>query len=147
MSIERVIRRYSAYYAGWCVAFGEHDIACEEDRDIRWVFGEGKVGITLAPHLKRRFARELLGKHDQPPRIVVYEDSVKINKLEYVVGSQRDRDSLQKFRRFLDCPEDVHMFLSSHLCYPPGTRIVTFSNKKPIIIMYKEIEPMQLAVD
>lgn len=147
MSIERVIKRYSAYYAGWCVAFGEHEIAYEENRDIQWIFGEEKVGITLAPKLLRRFVRELLGKHEEMPRIVLYSDSAKINHLEFEVSSEADRQSLAQFRRFFDCPDEIHMFLSSHFCYPPGTRIVTFSKKKPLVIMYKEIEPLKLIVD
>ena len=147
MSIERIIRRYTAYYAGWCVAFGEHEIAFEENREIQWIFGEAKVGITLAPRLRRLFVRELLGKHEQMPRIVLYTDSAKINRRKVEIRSEADRENLQKFRRFFDCPEEIHMFLSSHFCYPPGTRIVTFSKKKPLVIMYKEIEPLQLIVD
>lgn len=147
MSIERIIKRYSAYYAGWCVAFGEHEISYEENRDIQWIFGDRKVGITLAPRLKRLFVRELLGKHEEMPRIVLYEDSATINRRKFVVSTDRDRESLRQFRAFFDCPEEIHMFLTSHFCYPQGTRIITFSKKKPLIIMYKEIEPLQLVIE
>ena len=146
MSIERIVKRYSAYYAGWCVAFGEHEIDYEENRDIQWIFGEGKVGISLAPRLRRLFVRELLGKRKRMPRIVLYKDSAKINHRKFTVSSKTDRENMRNFRAFFDCPEEIHMFLSSHFCYPPGTRIITFSKKKPLVIMYKEIEPLQVII-
>lgn len=128
------------------MAFGEHEIAYEQDKDIQWVFGEGKVGITLAPRLRRLFIRELLGQHGEIPRITLGEDSARINHLEYPVTEEKDLEGLRKFREFFRCREDIHMFLTSHFCYPPGTRIVTFSKKKPLIIIYKEIEPLALSI-
>ena len=146
MAFDRMVKRYSAYYAGWCVAFGEHEIAYEQDRDIQWLFGESKVGITLTPKLQRRFFRELLGQHGEIPRITLCRDAARINHLEYPVSEEKDLQGLSQFREFFQCPEDIHMFLTSHFCYPPGTRIVTFSKKKPLIIMYKEIEPLALTI-
>jgi len=78
MAFERIIHRYTAYYAGWCVAFGEHEIDVDQEREIHWIFGEGKAGITLAPGLRRRFVRELLGHHGKVPEITLYEDAARI---------------------------------------------------------------------
>jgi len=146
MAFDRMVKRYSAYYAGWCVAFGEHEIVYEQEKDIQWVFGEAKVGITLAPKLRRVFIRELLGQHGEIPRITLGKTSAQINHFEYPVTEEKDLLALSKFREFFRCPDDIHMFLTSHFCYPPGTRIVTFSKKKPLIIMYKEIEPLALSL-
>ena len=124
MALDRMVKRYSAYYTGWCVAFGEHEIAYEQDKDIQWVFGEAKVGITLAPKLRRLFIRELLGQHGEIPRITLGETSARINHLEYPVTEAKDLEALSRFREFFRCRDDIHMFLTSHFCYPPGTRII-----------------------
>ena len=62
------------------------------------------------------------------------------------IADPKDLAALSRFREFFRCRDDIHMFLTSHFCYPPGTRIITFSKKKPLIIMYKEIEPLALTV-
>ena len=146
MALERIVHRYTAYYAGWCVAFGEHEIDCDEEREIHWIFGEGKAGITLAPGLRRRFIRELLGHHGEVPEITLYKDAARINRLKYRVEHPYDLEGLRSLRDFLQSPGEIHMFLTSHFCYPQGTRIITFSKKKPLIIMYKEIDPLRLRV-
>ena len=102
--------------------------------------------ITLAPGLRRRFVRELLGHHGKVPEIVLYEDAARINRLKYRIEDPHDLEGLRHLREFLQSPDDIHMFLTSHFCYPPGTRIITFSRKKPLIIMYKEIDPLRLRV-
>lgn len=143
MVTQRLINRYSAFYLGWCVAFGEHELADEQQRDIQWLFGEDKVGIILTAELSLRFLRELLGR-DEVPEIVLDSNAVRVNALQYTMADEQDRQGLQRLRGFLDCADPVHMFLSSHFCYPPGTRIVTFAKKKPLPIMYKEIAPLRL---
>lgn len=141
---ERIIKRYSAYYAGWAVSFGEHELAYDQERDIQWVFGEDKAGITLASHLSLKFVRELLGRHGEMPEIALSRDSARVNQLEYRLEHPQDLEQLEKFRAFVDCPEQIHMFLTSHFCYPQGTRIITFAKKAPLLIVYKEIDPLRL---
>ena len=41
---------------------------------------------------------------------------------------------------FADTPV-VEIEIRDHLFYPPGTRIITFSSKRPGVLFYKEIEP------
>ncbi len=48
--------------------------------------------------------------------------------------------------KFLDS-QDIHMFLCSHFIYSPRTRIITFSQKKPTPIMYKEMPPLKLIIE
>jgi hypothetical protein len=146
MGKERVIRRYAAYYSGWCVAFGEHDVDAAEERDVNWLFGERNVGVALAPNLKRRFERALLGRRDESPHVVLGRDFVRLNEDEYWVG-EADAEAYERFRGFFDCRDEIHMFLTSHFCYSPGTRIVTFSKKSPLVIIYKEISPMRITLE
>jgi len=144
MANELIVNRYSAYYLGWCVAFGEHELAGDQERDIQWIFGDDKAGLILAPHLRLRFIRELLGKKAGMPEIALSRDSARINHLEYPIEHPDDLEGLHKFRDFVDGPDAIHMFLTSHFCYPTGTRILTFAKKRPLGIMYKEIAPMRL---
>jgi len=134
MAYERTIKRYSAYYAGWCVAFGEHEIDFDESADIQWVSGdETKIGITLSPRLRKVFIRSLLGKHDHMPEVILGAHSAQVDRFEYPFTREKDKAAFANFRNFFCCPEDIHMFLTSHFCYPQGTRIVTFSKKKPLL--------------
>jgi len=144
MASEHIVNRYSAYYLGWCVAFGEHELAADQERDIQWIFGEDKAGLIIASHLRLRFIRELLGKHAGMPEIALSQASARINHLEYAIEHPDDLKGLRKFRRYIEGTDSIHMFLTSHFCYPTGTRILTFAKKKPLGIMYKEIAPLRL---
>ncbi len=146
MAFDRLIKRYSAYYSGWCVAFGEHEITYDEDKDINWLHGESKIGFALVPRLKRILIRELLGKHIDIPEITLADAYVKINERKYELESDTDRQEMGLLKDFFRSPDDIHMFMTSHFCYPPGTKIVTFSTKKPLVIMYKEIKPLRLVI-
>ena len=143
----RVIRRYNAYYHGWCLAFGEHEASYEEDQDINWLFGEDRMGMVLAPRLRRLLFRELLGQHERIPELTLLDDAVKIKQLSYRLSDEPSKGGMRYFLKFLLGGTDFHMFLSSHFCYPAGTRIVTFANKKPLGIMYKEMQPMRLNIE
>jgi hypothetical protein len=146
MSHERIVRRYSAYYVGWCVAFGTHDIPPEEGGEIHWIFGDNKVGITLSTRLKKVFIRELLGRFGDIPRLTLGLSSMWVNDFEYPIGDSRERASFDRFKAFFHATDEAHMFLTSHFCYPQGTRIVTFDHRKPLVIIYKEIQPLRLSL-
>ena len=143
----RVIRRYNAYYHGWCLSFGKHEVTYDEDKEINWLIGEDQVGLALAPRLRKLLFRELLGQHDKTPELTISDNAIKFKNKPYALPDESTTAGMQYFKKFLLGGDDFHMFLSSHFCYPPGTRIITFSKKKPLIIMYKEIEPLQLIVD
>jgi hypothetical protein len=143
----QVIRRYNAYYHGWCLAFGEHEAAYAEEQDINWLFGEDRVGLVLASRLRRLLFRELLGQHDRIPELTLADDAVKIKKFAYPLSDESSKAGMRFFKKFLRGGSGFHMFLSSHFCYPPGTRIVTFAKKKPLGIMYKEMQPMKLNIE
>jgi len=147
MAENRIIKRYAGYYSGWCVAFGEHKAAYDEEKRINWLYGESKIGLTLSPDLKRHFLRELLGKHSPLPKIVITKDTVFINDFVYPLENDDDYQGFQRLSEFFLKTPEPHMYLTSHFCYPKGTRIITFGDNKPLIVIYKEIEPLQLVLE
>jgi len=40
---------------------------------------------------------------------------------------------------------EAPMFLTYHLIYPPGTRIITVSRKPPLPLLYKEMAPLPVS--
>jgi hypothetical protein len=58
------------------------------------------------------------------------------------MASEADRTGLSRIRSLFNSGLLVHMYLTSHVYYPAGTRIITFSTRKPVPIMYKEIIPL-----
>jgi hypothetical protein len=148
MSYTRKIRRYSAYYLGWCQAFGEHEIEMEEnDNDINWIFGEENIGIIFASRIRKIFFREILGKKHKNSTITLSSTFAQINELRYIFDQEKNEAGLNQLLNLLKTNADIHLFLTYHFCYPPGTRIITFSPKKPLVILYKEIEPLTVRLD
>jgi hypothetical protein len=143
----RIIKRYSAYYQGWCLAFGEHSTDYAEGRDINWLFGEDKMGLILSKALRKQAQREFLGHQDKIPELVLSQDRVRMNNFTYPIDSGFDKSNVQRLIAFLLESHELHMFLCSHLYYPSRTRIITFAKKKPLIIMYKEMQPLKLIVE
>jgi hypothetical protein len=145
MPTTRVIKRYNAYYKGWCLAFGEHSADYGDERDINWLFGEQRMGLILSSNLLKRAQQELLGQQSIP-QLLLSNHSVTFNNFDFALQDQIDMQNIQRFKQFLLAGEELHMFLSNHLIYPSKTRILTFSTQKPLIIMYKEMQPLRLTI-
>ena len=143
----RIIKRYNAYYHGWCLAFGEHTAEFEEALDINWLYGDEKIGLILSPELRKEAQRQLLGHHEEIPELALSEDYVRMNEFTYKLKNESERQNARRLKDFLLNSRELHMFLCSHLLYPARTRIITFARKKPIIIMYKEMQPLKLLVE
>ena len=143
MSMERNVKRYSAYYQGWCLAFDEHKLDYTEEIGIHWVFGQSQVGFVAREDLKKRLLKELLGQHGEVPEIRLAPTSILFNEFEYPF-SEVERQGAEKIKEFVRTHTELHMFLTSHFCYPPRTRIITLAPKKPPVILYKEITPLRL---
>lgn len=139
----RIIKRYNAYYHGWCLAFGEHTVNYEEERDINWLFGDGKIGLILSPDLRKQAQREFLGHHEEIPELVISNDMVWMNEFIYRLKNDTDRVNIRHMKDFLHNSQSMHMLLCNHIFYP-RTRIITFDKEKPITIMYKEMQPLKL---
>lgn len=142
----RIIKRYNAYYRGWCLAFGEHTVKYEEERDINWLYGEEKIGLILSPGIRKQAQREFLGRHEEIPELALSDDMVWINKFSYRLKNDTDRENVQRMKEFFLNSQGIHMFLCNHLFYP-RTKIITFATEKPIAIMYKEMQPLKLMLE
>jgi hypothetical protein len=147
MNGSRIVKRYNAYYRGWCLAFGEHDADYDEERDISWLFGEERIGLILSSTLRKQAQHELLGHHDEIPQLSLSNDSVVLNQYRHQLQDDVDMRNILRLKKFLLQGEEMHMFLCSHLFYPSRTRILTFATKKPLIIMYKEMQPLNLIIE
>lgn len=143
----RIIKRYNAYYQGWCLAFGEHTADYGEERDISWLFGEERIGLILSAELRKQAQREFLGNLEKIPELGLSDSSIRLNHYIHPLKDDINKTNVQRLQDFLLSSHDLHMFLSSHLIYPSRTRIITFAKKKPLIIMYKEMQPLQLLVE
>ena len=141
-----VIKRYNAYYHGWCLAFGDHKANFEEERDINWLFGDKKTGLILSSSLRIQAQREFLGHHDEIPELRLSDKMVGMNKFTYRLNNDIDSMNAQRLKDFLLGSQHMHMLLCSHLFYP-RTRIITFTEEKPPVIMYKEMQPLKLVVE
>lgn len=147
MNDSRIVKRYNAYYRGWCLAFGEHTADYDDDRDVSWLFGEDRIGLILSPPLRKQAQHELLGHHDMIPQLHLTNDSVGFNKNTFQLKDDIDLRNILRLKAFLLHAKELHMFLCSHLFYPSRTRILTFATKKPLIIMYKEMQPLKLIIE
>lgn len=139
----KIIMRYSSYYHGWCLAFGEHKIGYDENRGINWVEGKSQMGFVISTNKTKPLYRELLRHRNMSPTVSISETMTRINDLEYKFA-QEELAGARRFIEYVQQHEQLHMYLTSHFCYPPRTRIITFSPKKPTIILYKEISPIRL---
>lgn len=144
---EVIIKRYNAYYQGWCLAFGEHEVNRDEGRDVYWLVGEDRIGLALAPKLQRTLNQALLRQNEKTPELLLENAQIKVQgKLIYELRDVPDREGMQVFKEFLDCKDELHLFLTSHFCYPPGTRIITIAREKPSILLYKEMRPLKVLI-
>lgn len=147
----RRIRRYAAYYRGWCQAFGEHEMEDETNGPItgmQWLFGEGRIGLILPEDIRKRFLRELVSRKVVESSIAFSRNSseIAVNGSVCLIANASIKQGVERLVALVQRHEEIHMFLTHHLCYAPGTRIITFSVAKPLVIMYKEIEPLLLSV-
>ncbi len=136
---EKTIKRYAAYFLGWCQSFGEHDVAFEENKDVNWLFGASKIGIIVSPKIRRLFLKALLKQ--KQPTVVLSSSYIEVDNSQYII-LEEDRHNLERALKLLRKYDAIHMFLANHFCYPPPTKIITFSAKKPLLILYKEITPI-----
>ncbi|MEW8107108.1 MAG: hypothetical protein AB2535_12020 [Candidatus Thiodiazotropha endolucinida] len=147
MNDPRIVKRYNAYYRGWCLAFGAHSADYDEERDISWLFGEDRAGLILSSRLRKQAQHELLGHHDEIPQLALSDDSLVLNHYKHPLQDDVDMRNILRLKEFLLRGEEMHMFLCSHLFYPSRTRILTFASRKPLVIMYKEMQPLKLLIE
>lgn len=144
--LERDLKRYAAYFRGWCQAFGDHESIYRDENGINWLTSENQVGLVLPrPVIKSLYREVLLRK--RAPTLTFRRKSVEIGFLNIGIGKRYQKKALSAMSHLLDHDEDVHVFVTSHLLYGEGSRIITFSNNKPLAIIYKEIGTMRIRVE
>ena len=144
--LERVVRRYAAYFRGWCQAFGEHKSLADHDNDIYWLITERQAGFVLPPaDLKQLYRAVLL--HDIAPPLTFMRYQVEVGDFSFSMTPRYEDYIRDAIGRMLDGREDLHVFLTSHFMYGTNARIVTLSSKKPISIIYKEIGSMPIRLE
>lgn len=142
---EYELNRYSAYFRGWCQAFGEHDSVPGDDAGITWLFAERQIGLILPQPLSKQLFREVLGKHGVPT-LTMDQSGFQAGAFSYTFSGTPDASALSAIKNILETDTGSHLFLASHFMYGSGARIITLSSRKPLSIIYKEIGPMHVSL-
>jgi hypothetical protein len=142
--LERDLKRYAAYFRGWCQAFGEHESIYQDDTGISWLTASTQLGLVLPRPMIKQLYREVL-LHEQAPTVKFRRKYIEIGSFEIPIGKKYQKLARKEIRSILKDGDEVHVFLTSHLLYS-GSRIITFSSKKPLAIIYKEIGTMKIRV-
>ena len=143
--MDREVRRYRAFFPSWCQAFGDHvPEPGGEGRAVEWLVGADCIGAIVVPENRLLLIRELLGS--RKPRVIVREGSMRLGELEFRDAEVCGHPGYAALLDLLVSAETVHLFLTYHLIYPPGTRIITVSSKAPLPLIYKETAPLRVSV-
>ena len=142
MTPEYELKRYAAYYRGWCQAFGEHESVLSDD-GISWLFAEKQVGFISPRQMTRALLREILRKR-YTPTLSISRRSVEVGTFNYRPSKASDESALLAIANFMETGNGSHIYLTSHFMYGTGIRILTISSKKPLSIIYKEIGTMRI---
>ena len=135
---DRQLKRYAAYFRGWCQAFGEHEgIQCEQS-GIDWLLADHQVGLVLPQRYIKPLRREVL-LHSNTPSLTFYDDHIQVGEIRVALEKKQEQKALEAMAAVLGSAEQVHLYLTSHLLYGGGNRNITFSSRKPLLIIYKEI--------
>ncbi len=147
MSFECELKRYAAYFRGWCQAFGEIDREFEGANGITWLLAEDQVGLILPDQLRREVYKQVLGKKAKTNELVVSHDFFQLGGAGIHVSSDQVQRYLGMLLKSFTTSQTLHLYLTYHFTYPSGTRFVTLSKKAPLRIIYKEIEPMLIRIE
>jgi hypothetical protein len=143
--MEKIIRRYTAYFPRWCQAFGDHlPDPGGEGRAVEWLIGADCVGVIVLPEVRRILMHELLGP--KKPKLEFRQRSLCLNRHDYQEVEVLGHPGYAALWELLLGSEEAHMFLCYHLIYPPGTRIITLSRKPPLPLLYREMAPLPITV-
>jgi hypothetical protein len=141
--LERIVKRYTAYFRGWCQTFGEHHSLADHDHEIYWLMTDRQAGFVLPPSRLRQLYREIL-LHDRAPALTFHGDRVEVGDFHFHLVPSHENDILGGIHSLLSADEDLHVYLTSHLMYGTKARIMTLSTRKPLTIIYKEIGDIRI---
>ena len=136
--LERTVKRYAAYFRGWCQTFGEHDSLADHEHEIYWLVSENQAGFVLPrPDLKKMYREILL--HRSAPPLSFHRHQVEVGGFHFDLAVEYEKRIMDTIGDMLSGGDDLHVFLTSHFMYGTHARIMTLSRKKPLTIIYKEI--------
>jgi hypothetical protein len=157
MTDTRLIRRYSAYFHGWAQAFGAHERLDDPSGGLRWLLGEQQLGLILTAAMQPLLdALQIDGEErsapgSNPARLAGARPAVSLDERALRVGGlilplDRARQAvIERARALLDDQPDLHLYQTYHLIYPSGTRILTLSQRAPMTLIYRELEPLRIS--
>jgi hypothetical protein len=91
-----------------------------------------------------RLTRQAVLLNAKTPALTFSQQGVEIGALNIPFTSRREKRVLDTIGDLVETGPELHVFLTSHLIYESGSRIMTFSSKKPLSIIYKEIGTMNI---
>ena len=137
------LKRYAAYFKGWCQAFGEHESVNVDANGSYWLLADKQVGLILPkPQIKSLYREVLL--HEQIPSLTFSQQGVHVGEFHLPFSSKREKPVLSAVEDLVEAGSELHVYLTSHLLYGYENRIITISSKKPLSIIYKEIGTMHI---
>ena len=144
--LEQEVKRYAAYFRGWCQAFGEHESLADHDREVFWLVTEQAAGFVLPRDYQRQLYREVLLHRTAPP-LTFHRDRVEVGGFQLDLARQYETRILESIDGLLSSDRGLHVYLTSHFMYGTNARIITLSVKKPLLIIYKEIGTLRIRLD
>jgi len=144
--LEQEVKRYAAYFRGWCQAFGEHESLADHDREVFWLVTEQAAGFVLPRDYQRQLYREILLHRTAPP-LTFHSDRVEVGGFQLELARQYETRILESIDGLLSSDRGLHVYLTSHFMYGTNARIITLSVKKPLLIIYKEIGTLRIRLD
>jgi len=144
--LEREVKRYAAYFRGWCQSFGEHESLADHEREVFWLVSDGQAGFVLPHAFRRQLYREIL-LHDQAPPLTFHGDRVTVGDFQLELARSHEARILDSIGALLGAGASLHVYLTSHFMYGTNARIITLSSKKPLLIIYKPIGALRIRLE
>jgi hypothetical protein len=144
--LEREVKRYAAYFRGWCQTFGEHESIADHDNEIYWLLTESQAGFVLPKNYLRQLYRAVL-LHEKAPPLTFRRYLVDVGEFNFSLTPKYEDLIHETINRILSGSDELHVYLTSHFMYGTNARIITLSAKKPLSIIYKEIGSMRIRLE
>ena len=142
---DRVVKRYAAYFRGWCQTFGEHESLADHDREIFWLVTGEQAGFVLPrPYLRQLYKEVLL--HEIAPPLTFDRHQVEVGGFQFEMTKEYEQQIRNTVGSLLASGGDLHVYLTSHFMYGTSARIITLSARKPLGIIYKEIGDIRIRI-
>jgi hypothetical protein len=113
---------------------------------IDWLLADHQLGLVLPSDMVKSLHREVLLRR-RTPSLIFRDECIEVGALRIPLERKREQKALDAVAEILASPEAVHLYLTSHLLYGGGNRIITFSNRKPLLIIYKVIGTMRVSME